>query len=91
MLNLIVIICNDYKICFSWQHLDSTSEGAVLQPDGPLYKQMQLFIGPLYNQMQPVMGTRRSTTKDATSDEEMQPVMGPHFTQMQPVMGLLHN
>ena len=56
MLNLIVTICNDYKICLSWQHLDSTSEGAVLQPDGPLYKQMQLFIGPLYNQMQPEMG-----------------------------------
>ncbi len=53
MLNLIVTICNNYKICL---HLDATSEVAVLQLDVPPYKQMQLFIGPLYNQMQPVMG-----------------------------------
>ncbi len=97
MLNLIVTICNDYKICL---HLDATSEGVVLQPDVPPYKQMQLFIGPLYNLMQPVMrrcnqwwgdATSDGATKDATRDEEMQPVMGPHFTQMQPVMGMLHN
>ena len=54
MLNLIVTICNDYKICL---HLDATSEGVVLQPDVPPYKQMQLFIGPLYNLMQPVKGS----------------------------------
>ncbi len=53
MLNLIVTTCNDYKTCL---HLDATSEVAVLQPDVPPYKQMQLFIGRLYNQMQPFMG-----------------------------------
>ena len=75
MLNLIVTICNDYKICLSWQHLDATSDVAVLQPDAPPYKQMQLLIGPLYNQMQPVMGPllhKRCNQwwGDATSDRE---------------------
>jgi hypothetical protein len=74
MLNLIVTICNDYKTCLSWQHLDATSDGAVL-PDAPPNKQMQLLIGPLYNQMQPVMGPllHKRCNKwwgDATSDRE---------------------
>ena len=80
MLNLIVTIRNDYKICWSW-HLDATSDGAVLQPDVvPPYKQIQLLIGPLYNQTQPVM------EPPLHSDGEMQPVIGSPYQPMQPLM-----
>jgi hypothetical protein len=71
MLNLIVTICNDYKICQSWQHLEATSNGALqadaLQQDATsdgaaLHADatndgatLQADTTGLYNQMQPVM------------------------------------
>jgi len=60
MLNLIVTICNDYKICQSWQHLEATSNGALqadaLQQDATSDgATLQADTTGLYNQMQPVM------------------------------------
>ena len=97
MLNLIVIICNDYKICLSWQHLDATSDGAVLQPMHRPTSRCNYWLGLSTTRCNQWWG-RRSTTRcsDGASPKpkmqpEMQPVIGPLYNQMQPVIGPLYN